>query len=399
MRHQIKQNIWDQLNLELVDHSGLLNDVFWYLDRQANTLHFSRNWMTMTGYHQSEIVRLKDYLKIIHPHDISGFLRQIKLFQKKTYEITAHEMAVKHRIVCRTGRVCTVMLKIRQLLMDDGQMLVAGTLSDRYKEPDYFLLKDDVLPAQKSNMINRLRRALLLNQFFVMYQPQYDAVTGKINGMEALLRWQDGDKVIPPLDFIPIAEISGLMVPIGHWVLKEVFRQISCWKAHGLPVVPVAVNISTTQFQASDFFLNLKQLFDKTGVDPGLIELEITESIYINTSKNVQKLLDQLRDMGVRIALDDFGSGYSSLTYIKHFKLDRLKIDRSFIQDIQSDSVDSAIINTIVMLAHILKLSVVAEGVETKDQYDFLCQIGCNTVQGYYFSVPVNACQIVKLLS
>ena len=428
MRKQIKQTaIWQQFNLASLDHSGLLDDVFWYQDPDDFKLYFSASWPKVTGYHHHEVQDFYDYLEMTHPQDVGRLLRHVRDFIasidkavikqpantkrlarmttqcRQAYEAASvepvrstgcKELALRHRIICKSGRICTVLLKMCRLKTKDGRYILAGTISDRHKEPDLSLMQ----ASSQVSMAQKLRKALLLNQFFVVYQPQYDVVSGQMNGMEALLRWDDGERIIPPLEFIPVAEACGLMVPIGHWVLKQVCSQLIIWQQEKLLLVPIAVNISSAQFLAPDFLDNLRQLLLEAKVDARLLELEITESLYMDTSKDVQRLLNELREMGIRIALDDFGAGYSSLTYIKHFKLDRLKIDRSFIKDIQSDSVDAAIINTIVMLAHILKLSVVAEGVETKAQYDYLRQIGCNSVQGFYFSRPVEAEHVIGLM-
>lgn len=252
---------------------------------------------------------------------------------------------------------------------------------------------------RRADLEKRLRRAIEKREFHLVYQPQYDAQTGKISGLESLIRWQDPEHgLISPTDFIPLAEELGLMVPIGTFVLETACAQTIHWQELGVPVVPVAVNISTAQILDAQFLTVLRRTLAKTGLDPHLLEVEITESVFLDSSESVQALFEKIRQLGVRIALDDFGTGYSSLTYLKNLPIDRLKIDRAFIHDMKQQSVETAITGTIVALAHILDLEVVAEGVENLEQFEYLRRVGCNHVQGYYFSKPLPSSTALELL-
>ncbi|MBI3045513.1 MAG: PAS domain S-box protein [Betaproteobacteria bacterium] len=239
-----------------------------------------------------------------------------------------------------------------------------------------------------------LRRALERKEFLLHYQPKVGLDTGAITGFEALLRWQRGEATVAPAEFIPILEETGLIVPVGEWVLKSVCRQLKQWERDGVAALPVAVNLSARQFQRKNLAATVGEVLQEAGVDPALIELELTESLLMSEAEEAVETLRQLKSLGVRLAVDDFGTGYSSLAYLKRFPLDALKIDRSFIRDAVSDPDDAAIACTIISLAHSLKLKVVAEGVETEGQYCFLKSNGCDEMQGYYFArpMPVEEC-------
>ncbi len=252
---------------------------------------------------------------------------------------------------------------------------------------------------RRAEMEKRLRRAIQNREFRLVYQPQVDVASGRVSGLEALIRWNDPDHgAVSPMDFIPVAEACGLMPAIGGWVLETACAQLRNWIDAGIPAVRVAVNISPQQFKDPQFFSNLRRILSMTGIDPRMLELEITESIFLEGPEELQLLFDRIRGCGVQIALDDFGTGYSSLNYIKNFKLDRLKIDRAFIHDMKAHSVETAITGTIVVLAHILELEVVAEGVETLEQFNYLKEVGCNTIQGFYFSRPTEVADLPRIL-
>lgn len=245
----------------------------------------------------------------------------------------------------------------------------------------------------------QLRSAIERKELKLVYQPQIDIVSGRIIGLEALLRWHSAENgLVSPLDFIPVAESSGQIVAIGTWVLENVGQQMRAWLDRGLPIVPVAVNISPVQMKDPNFFSMVRRVLAINRLEPKLLELEITESTFLDQGDQIRQLLEDIRSYGIRVALDDFGSGYSSLTYIRNIALDRLKIDRSFIKDMHERHTDKAIIGTIIVLAHILNLEIVAEGVETEIQFDYLKKIGCNVVQGFLFSKPLPAVQVEDLM-
>lgn len=236
-----------------------------------------------------------------------------------------------------------------------------------------------------------LLRALDDGEFFLCYQPKMDINGTDIHGMEALVRWLRPDQgVIPPDKFIPVAEENGLIVRLGTWVLKEACRQNKAWQDAGLPKLKVAVNLSARQLRDNAFVPLVVQILEETGLDPHYLELELTESALMgDASDTVCKLL-RLKEMGISISVDDFGTGYSSLSYLKHLPIDTIKVDRSFVRDIVNDPDDAAIVDAIVAMAHSLKLKVIAEGVETREQLDFLQKRKCQQAQGYYFARPLD---------
>ncbi|HOQ37103.1 MAG TPA: EAL domain-containing protein [Acetivibrio sp.] len=252
---------------------------------------------------------------------------------------------------------------------------------------------------QKLDMENNLRRAIEREEFVLFYQPQVDIRTGKIVGMEALLRWYRPEYgLVPPMEFIPIAEESGLIVPIGEWVIKTVFRQNKEWIDRGIGPQLIAVNLSARQFQQHDLVELIEKFRRETELRPELIELEITESTAMRDLDFTIDILNQLREIGIRISLDDFGIGYSSLNYLRRLPINTLKIDKSFVQEITTNPNAEAIANSVISLAHRLDLTVVAEGVETREQLSFLKNEGCDRVQGFFFSKPLPANEIEKML-
>lgn len=243
---------------------------------------------------------------------------------------------------------------------------------------------------ERVSLENALRRALRNGEFALHYQPQVDSATHRIIGVEALVRWHDPEAgLVSPARFIPVAEDTGLILPLGAWVLKEACRQNRAWQDAGMPAIPVAVNISALQFRQAQFADVIAGALAASGVAPGCLELELTESVMMDAAERNVAVLDGLRDMGVRVSIDDFGTGYSSLAYLKRLPIDKLKIDQAFVRDIASDPDDAAIVGAIIGLAHNLRLEVIAEGVENEAQLDFLQHCGCDQVQGYLFSPPL----------
>lgn len=242
------------------------------------------------------------------------------------------------------------------------------------------------------SMESQLRRALEREEFRLYFQPQMDATRQVVTGIEALLRWLNPQLgLVSPADFIPLAEDTGLIVPIGDWVLQEACRQIREWQAQGLPAIPVAVNLSARQFRQHDLVRRVAHALEANGLPPHSLTLEVTEGALIEDIQLSSRTLDELKGLGVQLAIDDFGIGYSSLNYIKHFPLDFLKIDSSFIRDVTTSPKDAAIVQSVITLSHSLKLEVVAEGVETEEQLAFLQAHGCDQVQGYLCSRPLPA--------
>ena len=237
-----------------------------------------------------------------------------------------------------------------------------------------------------------LRDALRNRELVVYYQPRIDIETRAIIGMEALVRWihpQFG--LVSPGQFIPLAEETGLIVPIGEWILREACRQNAAWREMGLPRIRVSVNLSPVQFRKPTLHESVCSALDDVGLDADGLELEVTESLLMNDPAETAGVLGRLKSRGIHISIDDFGTGYSSLSYLKRFPINALKIDRSFVTDVTSNPDDAAIATAIILMGHSLKLTVVAEGVETENQLAFLKVLQCNEVQGYLFSPPVPA--------
>jgi diguanylate cyclase (GGDEF)-like protein len=256
----------------------------------------------------------------------------------------------------------------------------------------------NVHSVERLTIESQLRGALERGELVLHYQPVMDAKSGSIVGMEALVRWQRGTELLPPGKFIGIAEESGLIVPIGEWVLENACAQQRKWRELGLPSVRIAVNLSPRQFVHRKLVQDIVRVLAKTGCDTSLLELEITESTVMHNAPRAIAVLSELKAMGIRIAIDDFGTGYSSLAYLKRFPIDCLKIDRSFVSDVPYDGGNTAITQAIIAMAHSLGLKVVAEGVETAEQLNFLRDHGCDEMQGYYMSLPLTATEATALL-
>ena len=253
--------------------------------------------------------------------------------------------------------------------------------------------------SERLELENSLRHALERNEFRVYYQPRIEVASGRIVGAEALIRWDcPGKGIIPPDSFISIAEETGLIIPIGQWILQEACRQNSAWQRAGLPPISVSVNLSPIQFRHAGLVESVADALDRAQLDPACLELELTESFVMHDAERINVAMQSLKALGVDIAVDDFGTGYSSLSYLKRFPVDRLKVDKSFVRDIDSDPDNAAIVRAIITLGHALGLKVVAEGVETRGHLEFLQQHDCDELQGYYFSRPVPASGMEAML-
>ena len=263
----------------------------------------------------------------------------------------------------------------------------------------FYLPEMNASVGARMNVERRLRRALRDGEFILHYQPQVDMATGKIVGIEALVRWMDPEQgLVSPASFIPVAEESGLIGPLSEWVLREACRQNKAWQDAGLPPARVSVNLSARQFQQRDIASLVLSVLKETGLEPKYLELELTESAIMRNAEEAITMLAELSALGIGIAIDDFGTGYSSLSYLKRFPVHRLKIDRSFVADIGACGDDETITSAIIALAHSLQLQVIAEGVETSAQLDFLRARDCDEMQGYFFSRPMPRDAIPGLL-
>jgi len=248
-----------------------------------------------------------------------------------------------------------------------------------------------VTAISRMNMEGAMRRGLERGEFILHYQPKIDLASERIVGAEALVRWQHPQiGMIHPIEFIPLAEESGLILPLGEWVLAEACRQQVAWQSEGLSGLKIAINMSSRQFRQEDLAERVASIFENTGVDPTNVTLELTESMVMQDVSSTLVALRALKSLGVSISLDDFGTGYSSLSYLRRFPIDELKIDKSFINDIHDNADDAAIASAIIAMAISLGLNVVAEGVERKEQVDLLLKMRCGQVQGYYFGRPLD---------
>ena len=253
--------------------------------------------------------------------------------------------------------------------------------------------------AQRQSVENGLRLALERKAFVLHYQPKFDLQTGAITAVEALVRWRHPVRgVLLPSEFISVAEESGLIVPLGKWVLQEACRQAKAWQEAGLKGIRMAVNVSAVELRAKDFVQGVRAILHETGCDPSCIELELTETFLLQDSNSTAMVLETLKSLGVRFALDDFGTGYSSLSYMRRFPIDTLKIDQSFMRDVVSDSDNASIVQAVISMGKSLHMRVVAEGVETGGQLQFLQEHACPEGQGYFLARPAAAKQVTRML-
>jgi diguanylate cyclase (GGDEF)-like protein/PAS domain S-box-containing protein len=322
--------------------------------------------------------------RILHSLQQPFFIEQKELFLTASLGIA---------IFPDDGKTVTELLKNSDMAMyhakDDGRNNV-----------QFFDEQMNKKAVELLEMENDLRYAIDRGELELYYQPQYAAADCTMQGVEALLRWHHKTKgMIPPSYFIPIIEDTGLIIPIGEWVLRQACRDMAKWQKNNIAVNRIAINVSARQFKQPGFIDLVKEVITESSIDPNQLELELTESMLIDNLEHTLDVLTRLRAMGVRMAIDDFGTGYSSLNYLKQFPVDTLKIDQSFIRNLPDNKDDAQITRTIIAMAHNLGLGVIAEGVETKEQLEFLQQVQCEEVQGYYFSRPIPDNDLVKLIN
>jgi EAL domain-containing protein (putative c-di-GMP-specific phosphodiesterase class I) len=246
----------------------------------------------------------------------------------------------------------------------------------------------------------KARNALKNGEFLLHYQPKIDLATNRIIGVEVLIRWKHpGLGYISPAKFIPHAEKTDLIIAVGDWVLYTACKQSMQWQNEGISPIRISVNLSGMQLKRNDQVDNVARILAETGLAPYLLELELTEGVVMENAEATISTLNKFKEMGIKLSIDDFGTGYSSLSYLKRFPIDTLKIDQSFVKDITTNPDDEAIASTIIAMAHNLRLKVIAEGVETKEQLDMLRNKDCDEVQGYYFSRPVAENELKALLT
>jgi diguanylate cyclase (GGDEF)-like protein/PAS domain S-box-containing protein len=263
----------------------------------------------------------------------------------------------------------------------------------------FFTAEMNLKAVERQSLEGSLRRALDREEFLLHYQPKVNLDTGEITGVEALIRWQQPERgLVPPSQFVPVAEDCGLIIQIGRWVLHEACRQARAWQDAGLPLLPLAVNVSAVEFRDDGFVEGLRAILSETGLEARYLELELTEGVLMEHAESTASVLKQLKMMGVHLVVDDFGTGYSSLSYLQQFPIDVLKIDQSFVHRITGDLDDSPIVSAIIDMGKNLKQRVIAEGIETQEQLAFLQAHHCTEGQGYLFSQPLAATQFAHLL-
>jgi diguanylate cyclase (GGDEF)-like protein len=289
--------------------------------------------------------------------------------------------------------------RTEQALTKNADIAMYQAKEDGKNKFQFYSEKLNTNSLERLTLESSLRHALERAEFRLHYQAKRDIATGQITGMEALLRWQNPDLgMIAPLQFIQVAEETGLMIPIGKWALETACRQNMTWQANGLPRLKIAVNISPRQFGDEHLLRDVAAVLKSSGMEPEFLELEIHESLLIHDIDKTLKVLTALKALGVKIAIDDFGAGFSSLATLQRFPLDTIKIDRSYIRDIVTRARDSSLTEAIIAMGKSLSLTVVAQGVETKEQAEFLREHACDELQGFYFNKPVSAQRFTELL-
>ena len=334
---------------------------------------------------------------ISHPQDAGRIASKISEELVKPYHIAGAEIYISASMGISLypfdGDNPVLLLRNADIAMYRAKE--QGRNSYQYFTPD---MKTSAM--EQIELENHLRRALERKEFVVYYQPQIDIPSGNVVGMEALIRWnRKGKEIIPPNIFIPLAEETGLILSIGEWVLHQACMQNKEWQDAGFEPLRVSVNLSAQQFLQRDLVKTVKKILEETGLEARYLELEITESVAMKNETHVIDTLHRLKSLGIEISFDDFGTGYSSLNYLKKYPIHTLKIDRSFIKDIPANHEDAAIATSIIAIAKSLNMEVIAEGVETENQKDFLLNSGCNIMQGFLFGKPMEAREITRLLT
>ena len=349
---------------------------------------------TVTRQGGDEFVIMISDLDVANVADrIAGSIREAV---SQPFRINSHELVV----------TCSIGISISSRDGDDPQTLIKNADLALYLAKEqgrnrvrFYTSEMNARSLSRMTMEKHLRRALEQNELFICYQPKVSLRSGVITGMEALLRWQSPELgLVSPITFIPLAEETGLIESIGEWVLETSCKQNREWQDAGLPAIPVAVNLSAYQFRQKNLARVVERILLESGLEPRYLELEITESLVMQNLDRVTNILNELKTLGTALSMDDFGTGYSSLSYLKRFPFNKLKIDQMFVRDITSEPDSAAIVKTIIAMAHNLRLKVIAEGVETAGQLNYLRTHNCDEIQGYLFSKPIVADDFRNLL-
>ncbi|KPA98563.1 putative bifunctional diguanylate cyclase/phosphodiesterase [Pseudomonas asplenii] len=333
---------------------------------------------------------------IAHPHQTNGIAQKILNAVNTPLEVAGHALRVTASMGISLypgdGEEALGLVKKAETAMRNTKEEGPGNFG-------FFIEEMNLRARRQQSIESGIRLALERDEFVLHYQPKLDLRRGQVVGAEALIRWLHPERGwIFPGDFIPVAEDSGLIVPLSRWVVGQACRQAKAWQEQGLGKLVMSVNVSAIDFRQRDYLDGIRQVLEETGLDPRCLELEITESILMQNIDATLEVLHALKALGIRLAIDDFGTGYSSLSYLRRFPVDVLKIDQSFVRNLAGDQNDAALVSAIISLGKSLNLNTIAEGVETREQLDFLKAHACEEVQGYYFSKAVEANAFASLL-
>ncbi len=335
--------------------------------------------------------------------DGSGAVRNIGVVARKVYEALSLPLTIDGQEIDLSAAMGVTLFpqdgEDAQEIMKNTFTALAHAKKKGRNSYQFFSAEMAETARRRFDLETRLRHAIDRGEMRLYYQPQVDLKSGKVIGAEALVRWmREGGKLVSPAEFIPVAEESGLIVPIGEWVLRTACQQIVAWRKMGLPPIRVGINLSAVQFRRQDLAAIVENLLAEFAIEPTQLDLEITESAIMEDVQRAVKILNHISRLGVKLSIDDFGTGYSSLSQLRQFPFKTLKIDRSFVRDISSNPGDAAIVSAIIAMAHSLDQTVVVEGLETPDQLAILRSLHCNEMQGFLFSAAVPAAELTAML-
>lgn len=395
-RHQIVAVLFVDLDHFKVVNDSLGHDAGDTLLKEvaARLAGCVREGDTVARQGSDEFVMVVD--EMLREEDVRAVTHQVAAALSRPFYIDGQEMFVTCStgiaLYPRDGEDAATLLKHSAIALHRAKETGRNTFQ-------YFAAEMNTRALERLILEGKLRQALERGEFLLYYQPQVDLASGCLIGVEALVRWQHPELgMVSPAQFIPMAEETGLIVPLGEWVLRTACAQMKAWHRDGFSTLRVAVNLSARQFRQQDVVAMVSGVLEETGLDPSGLELELTESLLVQNVEAGIQTLKALSGMGVQLAIDDFGTGYSSLNYLKRFPIDRLKIDQSFVRDITHDPGDAAIVTAIISLSHSLRLKVIAEGVETEAQLAYLRAGQCDEMQGFYFSRPLPVEEMEQLL-